>query len=156
MKIVFAADHRGYALKEELKKHFAGKGYEIEDVGALTPDEEDDYTDFAYPAAVGVAANPTGSRGIFLCGSGVGMDVVANKVKGIRATVGYSRESVAHARAHNDVNVITLAGDMLSVPEAVDIAETFLKTDFSNEARHARRLRKLAEIEERNFSKGNG
>ena len=150
MKIYLGADHRGFKLKEQLKKFLVEKGYEVEDVGAFEYEENDDYPDFAYGAALKIAADPSG-RGILLCGSGIGMDVVANKVKNIRATVAYSVESARHARANDDVNVITLAGDVLDLIPAQKIAEIFLTTPFSGEERHSRRLQKLAEIENRHL-----
>ena len=150
MIVYLAADHRGFSLKEELKKYLIGAGYEIEDVGAFEYNETDDYPDFAEKAALGVAKDAS-NRGIMVCGSGMGMDVAANKVKGIRATLAYSKESAAHARTNDDINVITLAGDVLSPEEAKEIVSTFLETEFSGEERHVRRLKKIEDIESQNF-----
>ena len=108
MKIFIGADHRGYPLKEALEAYLLEKGHTIEDKGAFELNPTDDYPDFAYPVAKAVAEDPS-ARGILLCGSGMGMDVVANKVRGVRATVGYSKDAIHHARAHDDINVITLA-----------------------------------------------
>jgi len=151
MKVILAADHRGFKLKEELKDFLTQEGYTVEDMGAFSEDSSDDFPDFAFPGAKNVAENPAENRGIFLCGSGMGMDVVANKVKGVRATVAYSLESTKHAREHDDVNVITLAADVLSFEEAKDISVAFLTTKLSTEERHHRRLEKIATIEEENF-----
>lgn len=146
MKVFLGADHRGFELKEVLKKSLQSAGYEVEDKGAFEKKQNDDYPDFAHPVARAVAVNP-GARGILLCGSGMGMDVVANKVKGVRATVAYSLESVVHARTNDDINVITLAADVMNVQQAQVIVELFLKTPFSNEERHLRRLAKITAIE---------
>ncbi|HEY4497205.1 MAG TPA: RpiB/LacA/LacB family sugar-phosphate isomerase [Candidatus Paceibacterota bacterium] len=151
MKIYLGADHRGFSLKEALKRALIRDGYGVEDVGAFVQDPNDDYPDFAYAVAQKVAKTPEENRGVLICGSGMGMDVVANKVKGIRATVAYSKESAAHARTNDDINIITLAGDVLSFDEAVKITDVFLKTPFSNEERHLRRLEKITKIEEENF-----
>lgn len=151
MKVFLAADHRGFKLKEELKTFLSQEGYMVEDVGAHQEDSDDDYPDFAYLGAKGVAQNLQENRGIFICGSGMGMDVVANKVKGIRATVAYSLDSTKHAREHDDVNVITLAADVLSLGEAQNMSLMFLTTSLSAEKRHRRRLNKIATIEEENF-----
>lgn len=113
-------------------------------------DPSDDYPDFAYPVAKAVAAD-SGARGILLCGSGMGMDVVANKVRGIRATVAYSPDSVVHARTHDDINIITLAADVLTPDEAKQMAELFLATELDPDERHARRLRKVAEVEAKEY-----
>ncbi len=149
--IYLAADHRGFKLKEELKRHLLDKGYEVEDVGAFAYNPTDDYPDFVYAAAVKIAEDPEKHRGIFICGSGMGMDIAANKIKGIRATVAYSKESAKHARTNDNVNVITLAGDVLNFGEAREIVDIFLTTEFSGEERHVRRLKKIEEIEEKNF-----
>ena len=146
-KVFIAADHRGYALKERLKTYLGNKGFVVEDKGAFEEDPNDDYPDFALPVARAVAADPE-SRGILLCGSGMGMDVAANKVRGVRATVGYSSESVVHARAHDDINVITLAADVENEADAERLADLFLATPFSGEERHVRRLEKIAAIED--------
>ncbi len=150
MKIVLAADHRGFKLKEDLEIFLKALGHEVEDVGTHDLAPEDDYMDFGYPAAQMVAAAP-GSKGIFICGSGMGMDIVANKVKGIRATVAYSKESAVHGASHDDVNVITLAADVLGDDEARDIVLAFLATPLMREERYVRRLRKITTIEDQNL-----
>ncbi len=150
MKIIVAADHRGFALKSALKEYLTTKGHDVEDVGAHVFDAEDDYPDFGYPAAHRVADIP-GAKGILICGSGMGMDVVANKVKGIRATIAYSPESAAHGAGYDGVNVITLAADMLTPEDAASIVEKFLTTPLMHEEKYARRIKKIAMIEEQNF-----
>lgn len=146
MKVYIGADHRGYRDKEVLKQYLIESGYAVEDKGAFEENPTDDYPDFAYPVAQAVA-NESESRGILLCGSGMGMDVVANKVRGVRATVGYSKEAIHHARAHDDVNVITLAADVLSESEVREYADIFLTTERDPAERHQRRLDKITRIE---------
>lgn len=150
MKIFLGADHRGFTLKNSLFKSLMARGHEVVDCGPHSLDKNDDYPDYAVKVAENVARNP-GSRGILLCGSGMGMDVAANKVRGIRATIGYGADAVTHARAHDDVNVLTLAADTLYPEEAEARAELFLMTPFSNDDRQLRRLRKIAAIEEKYF-----
>ena len=150
MRIVLAADHRGMKLKDELKAHLTGTGYEVEDVGAHTVNDEDDYPDFGYPAAQMVAAVP-GSKGIFICGSGMGMDIVANKVKGIRATVAYSKDGAVHGASHDGVNVITLASDVIGFDEAKEIVDAFLSTPLQREEKYVRRIQKITTIEDQNL-----
>lgn len=150
MKIVLAADHRGFKLKEDLKVFLMAHGHEVEDVGAHDIAPEDDYTDYGYPAAQMVAAAP-GSRGIFICGSGMGMDIVANKVKGIRATVAYSKEGAVHGASHDGVNVITLAADVLDEDEARSIVGAFLATPLTRAEKYIRRIQKITTIEDQHF-----
>ena len=147
MKILLAADHRGFDLKEMLKAYLAGRGHTVEDVGARSYDVEDDYPDFGYPAAQMVAASP-GAKGILVCGSGMGMDVVANKVKGVRATVVRSKDDAVHAAGRDGVNVITLAADTISPDLAKEIVEAFLTTPLMPQEKYARRLHKIAIIED--------
>ncbi len=151
MKIVLATDHRGFALKEELKKRLRDDGYDLEDVGAFAYKEDDDYPDFAVLGAQRIAEDTEGVRGIFICGSGMGMDVVANKIRGVRATVAYSPESAVHARANDNVNVITLAADTTDPDRAYEIVLAFLAASFSGEGRHIRRLKKIFALEKENF-----
>lgn len=150
MRIVLAADHRGFKLKEDLEIFLKALGHEVEDVGAHDLDPNDDYPDFGYPAALMVAAAP-GSKGILICGSGMGMDIVANKVKGIRATVAYSKDGAVHGASHDGVNVITLAADILEEDEARDIVLAFLATPLMREEKYIRRIQKIATIEDQHL-----
>ncbi len=151
MKIYIGADHRGFELKEKLKQFLAEKGYEVEDCGAFKYEATDDYPDFARQVAERVAGGPQASRGVLLCGSGTGMDTVANKVRGVRATIASSSQIARAARNDDDVNVISLPADFLGVGEAKEIAEVFLKTPFEAVERRVRRLQKIAEIEKQSF-----
>lgn len=150
MKVFIGADHRGFALKNFLAKRLAAQGHNVEDCGPARLDPEDDYPDYALRVARGVAGH-LGARGILVCGSGVGMDVVANKVRGVRATLGYSADEVAHGRARDDINVLALSADRLEPAEAEALAELFLMTPFGAAERDVRRQRKIAGIEAQNF-----
>lgn len=148
--LYLGADHRGYQKKEKLKAFLKERAISFEDLGAFEYNSEDDYPDFALAVARKVAENSEENRGILFCGSGMGMDVAANKVKGVRATVAYSKDSAEHARSNDNINVITLAADHLSFEEIQHIVTSFLETAFSGEERHIRRLKKIENIESEN------
>lgn len=149
--IYFAADHRGFKLKEELKKHLIERGYEVEDVGAFTYDRSDDYVDFAIAASEKIAQSPREHKGIFICGTGHGMDIVANKFRGLHAALCADVPSAVQSREHGDTNVLVLGADGLDSMRAEEIVDAWLATPFTGEDRHVRRLRKIEEIEKKNF-----
>ncbi len=122
------------------------RGFEIEDRGALAYDAADDYVDFARDAAEKIAADPSAHKGIFLCGSGHGVDMVANKFHGIRAALCWNTEVAKQSREHEDANVLVLPADWLDKQAAEEIMITWLGTHFSNKERHVRRLEKMSEI----------
>lgn len=149
--IYLAADHRGFKLKEELKKYLFEQGFETEDVGAFDYNQDDDYTDFARDASEKIAENPSLHKGIFICGSGHGMDMAANKFKGVRAALVFNREVAVQSREHEDANVLVLASDWLEPEKAKDLVTIWLGKQFDGAERNIRRLGKIEEIEERNF-----
>lgn len=149
--IYLAADHRGFKLKEELKKYLIEHRFEVEDVGAFTYDKTDDYADFARAACEKIVQNLSAHKGIFLCGSGHGVDIVANKYNGLRAALCFNKQIAAQSREHDDANVLALAADWVSPEEAKDIVIVWLGKQFSGEDRHVRRLKKIEEIEKKNF-----
>lgn len=149
MKIFIGADHRGYELKEKLKKWLADSGHEVVDQGAYTLDPKDDYTKFASNVAMQVAKDQN-ARGILACGSGVGVDVTANKFDGVRASIGSSPEQIELGRRDDDMNVLVIAAGFTTEGKAKDIVKKFLETEFSGEERHKRRLDDIAKIEETN------
>ena len=147
MKIAIGADHRGYELKERIKKLLSALQYEAIDVGTKG-DESVDYTDFAIAAAEKVASGEA-DRGILICGSGVGMSIAANKVRGVRAALAVSPEGAKLARAHNDANVLTLgAWQGADADQVLEIVRAFLATEFEG-GRHTRRVEKIREYEEK-------
>lgn len=151
MKIYIGTDHAGFDYKEAIKKSLVEAGYEVEDKGAFKYDENDDYPDFIYPVAQAVSEDPENRRGIVLGGSGQGEAMVANKVKGIRAVIGFSEWAVVQSRDHNDANVLSLGSRTMSQKEAVRLASLWLQTSFSNKDRHARRIEKIKSLENKLF-----
>ncbi len=141
LKIIIGSDHAGFALKEELKKAVAG----MKDIGT---DGEDsvDYPDFGARVARAVSSGAF-ERGILVCGSGVGMSIVANKFAGVRAALCTDVETARLSRMHNDANVLVLAGRRTDTKAAVAIAEVWLATPFEG-GRHERRIDKIRKIEE--------
>ena len=149
--IYLAADHRGFVLKEALKQLLINQKYPVEDMGAFRFDEADDYVDFARAALEKMADDPEVHRGIFICGSGHGMNIVADKYKEIRAAMGFNRYVAVQSRQHENANVLILAADWVKEKEARDIVSDWLNAEFTAEDRHVRRLMKITEIEKKNF-----
>ena len=137
MRIAIASDHAGYELKEHVKASLAAAGHDVVDVGPDS-DESVDYPVYAAPAARLVAEGDA-ERGVLVCGSGVGVSIVANKVPGVRAVNAHDAEEAQLARAHNDVNVVALSGRRLAGEQADAIVEAFLGGSFEG-GRHARRV----------------
>jgi ribose 5-phosphate isomerase B len=146
VKIYLGADHRGFELKEKIKTWLSE--YEVEDMGAYELDPKDDYTIFAEKVASMVADN--NGMGILLCGSGVGINVAANKFDRARASIGMSPEQVAAGRRDDDMNILVLAADYLNEKSSIEMVNTFLKTKFSGEERHKRRIKDIERIEANN------
>ena len=145
MKIVFASDHAGFELKNELVSFVAGLDFEVADLGPSSYDEEDDYPDFISLAAKQVSKNPDTVKGIILGGSGQGEAMVANRFPNVRAVVYYGGdlETVSLNREHNDANILSLGVRFISEEEAKAAVEIWLKTRFSEEKRHVRRIKKI-------------
>jgi len=148
-KVYLAADHRGFELKEKIFNYLVGMGLSVEDFGAYEYDPEDDYTIFAEKVA-SVVAKEKGSRGILICGSGVGVNVVANKFKGIRASLGKDPQQVEAGRRDDDMNILVLASDFTPYGEAEKMVDAFLKTKFDAKTRHKKRLEDIKRIESNN------
>ena len=147
MVVYLGADHRGFNLKEILKKRLVHESYEISDLGSHSYDEGDDYTGLAVLVATNVAANPASSRGVLICGSGAGVDIVANKFPKVRSVLGISPGQVRDARKDDDVNILSLASNFTKEEEALKMVQVFLETPFSGEERYRRRLGKIAVVE---------
>ena len=144
MKVYFAADHAGYAMKNTLAEYIRTLGYEVEDMGAFKQEPDDDYPDFVIPLAKRVA-DETGARGIIIGWSGQGEAMCANRVKGVRAAVYYGGppEVVSLSREHNNSNILSLGARLVSEENAKMAVRIFLETPFSDSPRHARRLAKF-------------
>lgn len=144
--IFLGTDHRGYELKEKIKFWLSGWGYEYEDMGAHEYNKDDDYPDFAIAVAEKVTANPD-NKGILICGSGIGVAIAANKIKGIRAGTAVKPEQVKASVNDEDLNILAISADYIGEAEAQEIIKTFLDTKFSGAERHIRRVNKIKELE---------
>ncbi|KKS65541.1 hypothetical protein A3A14_03460 [Candidatus Daviesbacteria bacterium RIFCSPLOWO2_01_FULL_43_38] len=147
--IYLGADHRGFELKERLRKRLIDEGLEVTDLGNNHLDPSDDYVDFAQRVAEATVGDSV-NRGVIFCGSGAGVDMVANKIDGVRSALVFDVARAKQAREHEDANVISLPADILDEESAWEITKTFLDTPFSNGERHIRRLQKLEEVEDAN------
>lgn len=140
--IYLGADHRGFELKQRIKKLLIDEGYEVTDLGNDHLDPNDDYVVFAKKVAQAVVGDPQ-NKGVLFCGSGAGMDMVANKVRGVRSALVFDVPRAIQAREHEDANVLSLPTDILDEEVTSQIVESFLNTQFSNEERHIRRIKDM-------------
>lgn len=139
--IAIACDHGGYDYKQLIMEHLADRGLEYRDFGAFTPDACD-YPDLAIPVAEAVASGEC-EKGILICGTGIGMSIAANKVRGVRAAVCGDSFSAKATREHNDANVLCMGARVISAAKALEITDIFIDTPFSGEERHVRRISKI-------------
>lgn len=147
MTVYIASDHAGFFLKEKVEAHLAKNGYKVEDVGNKVLDPADDYPQFAYSAATKVlGSDDPDAKAILLCGSGQGMCIAANRVRGIRASLCWDQDSARETRNDNDSNVLCVPARSLTEEQAFGIIDTWLKTPFSKAERHVRRLREIEEL----------
>ena len=142
--IVLAADHGGYLLKEEVKKHLDAKGIEYIDCGSFTG-ESVDYPDMAKLACEKIQSGEA-EKGIIFCGTGIGISIAANKMKGIRCCVCSDTFSAKYTRLHNDANVLAMGGRIVGPGLAIEMIELFLNTEFEG-GRHTGRVEKLMALE---------
>ena len=149
MQVYLGADHRGFRLKEKIKEWLNDWGYKFKDLGVYELDPKDDYT--LYAEKVGsIVSKEKGGRGILLCGSGVGVDVMANKFDGVRASVGKTPEQVKAGRNDDDMNILVIAADFTKEDEVKKMAKKFLETKFAGKARFKKRLQDIKKIEANN------
>jgi ribose 5-phosphate isomerase B len=146
MRVHIGGDHAAFDLKAELVRHLLEQGHDVVDHGPEVFDPEDDYPVAVLRAAMGVRSDE-GSLGIVLGGSGNGEQIAANKVEGIRCALAWTVETARLGREHNDAQVVSIGGRMVSVDDAKAIVDTFLSTPFSGEERHRRRLEMVARYE---------
>lgn len=146
MRVYIAADHAGFEFKAHLLKALTERGFEVIDVGAHEYDAADDYPPYCFEAASRVVADP-GSLGVVIGGSGNGEQIVANKVRGVRAALAWNLETAQLARQHNDANVVGIGARQHTAEEATAIVLAFLDTAFSGDERHTRRIAEIAEYE---------
>ena len=143
--ILIGSDHAGYLLKEKLKKYLEKNKYRFVDFGPFDKNEYD-YPDFALRVASQVAKSKN-RKGILICGTGTGMVVAANKVKGIRASMCYDKYSAKMAREHNNANILCLRARKFSYRNAINVFRVWINTRFSNKLRHKRRINKISRFE---------
>jgi ribose 5-phosphate isomerase B len=144
--IPIASDHAGYEMKQKLVAELSAMGYAPQDLGTSAPSSADDYPDYAHPLAREVSSGEV-KRGILLCGSGVGMDIVANRYPGVRAALAWEPEIAELSRKHNDSNVLVLPARFMTNENAIEAMKRWLKTDFEG-GRHERRVEKIDGAEE--------
>lgn len=148
MRIAVGADHAGYELKTEILNLLQGLGHNYRDFGPHEKEPGDDYPDFGVPVARAVA-NGEFDLGILICGSGVGMCILANKVRGIRAALCHDTFSARSSREDDNANILCLGARVIGVELAKEIVKTWLSAAFSGAERHKRRVRKVMGLEER-------
>ena len=144
MRIAVGSDHAGYELKQRVGPLLEGAGHEVVDVGTDSEDPAD-YPRYAAQAAR-MVADGSADRAVLVCGSGVGVSIVANKVEGVRAVNAHDPEEAEMSRRHNDANVLALSGRRLGTEDAGAIVERFLATEFEG-GRHERRVGQIAAVE---------
>ncbi len=145
--IYFGADHRGYKLKEALKIYLKELNFSFEDLGASEINFDDDYPDYAILVAKKVSEDPENNRGILICGSGVGVDVMANKFKGVRSALLFDAQQARMSRNDDNTNILSFAADFIPENSAKEILKIWLETPFSYLERHVRRVEKIKKIE---------
>jgi len=141
--ISLASDHGGFLLKEKVKAHLTEKGYEVKDFGCHDL-SSCDYPDYAKPAARAVA-DGTCEKGIVICTTGIGVSICANKIDGVRCALCSDPVTAKLTRLHNDTNVVAIGAGIVGELLAMDIIDTFLTTEFSNDPRHIRRVEKMVD-----------
>jgi len=149
MKIFLGADHRGYELKNKIGKWLFEMEYAYQDLGATHYDPNDNYPKYAEQVA-SLVVSTDGARGVLLCGSGVGVDIVANKFDGIRSSIGKSVGQIEMGRNDDDMNVLVIAADFTTEKEAKAMLIAFLETKFAGKEKYERRLQEIKEIEANN------
>jgi len=142
MNVFIGADHRGFELKEKIKPWLVALGHEVIDCGNTIYEKTDDYPDFSFAVADRVVGDAR-SRGIVICGSGVGVTIAANKVKGARCSTGISEEEVKLGREDDDLNMLAISANYTNEAKAKEMITAFLDTPFKGDERHTRRLHKI-------------
>lgn len=149
MKIAIGCDHAALKLKNDVIEKLRKEGYEVEDFG-IHEQKSVDYPDYALPVAEAVASGRA-DKGILICGTGIGMSIAANKVKGIRCALCSDTFSAHATREHNDANILAFGERVVGEGLAMDIVDAFLKTPFSGDDRHVKRIAKISAIEDKYF-----
>ena len=143
MTIFIGADHRGFELKNKLVEYLQNKNIRVEDLGNYEHEPEDDYPDYAQKVAQAVLQNPENFLGIVICGSGIGVCMAANRMKGIYCGMGVNGEHVKHGRQNDHINVLSLASDIVSQKESEEMIDAFINTQPNKKDKYTRRLQKI-------------
>lgn len=147
MKIYIGADHNGFRLRNDLLDYLKRAGYDVQDDGDMRLNPDDDFPIFAHKVVTDMlSSDDKNPRGILICGSGQGICMAANRFRGIRALLGYDRESVRVARNDDDANILCLPSRVFEKDVAYMLAETFLNTPFEAAPRYIRRIKELDDI----------
>ncbi len=144
--IYIGADHRGFELKEQLKVWLIEQGYEVEDVGNFMLDPDDDYVDPAIKVGEMIQGGVGSDRGILLCGSGHGVEMIANRFSKVRAILAFNSEVTKQGREHEDANVLAIPANWLTTEEAIERLEIFLQTEANPSERYVRRRNRMANM----------
>jgi len=149
LTVVLSADHGGFKYLAPIEKNLTAMGVKVQNLGPNQLDPNDDYPKYAFAVSQAVARALTADKrfGVLLCRSGAGMTIAANKVPGIRAMTATTARQVEHGREHDDINVLSLSADWLTLNQMWELIQVFLKTEFSNEKRHLRRMQQIADFE---------
>jgi len=148
--VVIGADHRGFKLKEFLKEELRENDFNIVDMGNVKYEKDDDYVEIGLEVAERVALKKI--RGILICGSGIGMSIIANKVKGIRAALVMNEKQARVAREHDDANILCLSADFINEEDNLEISKIFLNSLFSSEERYLKRVKLIKDYERTEIS----
>lgn len=146
MRIYLGADHRGFELKETLKSWLKENGYEVEDAGNHIFDPEDDFVDPAIKVGEMIEGSEERDRGILICGSGHGVDIVANRFPHVRAIIGFNREVTLQGREHEDANVLVIPANWVEMGEVQKRVELFLQTEANEDEKYVRRRNRIANL----------
>jgi ribose 5-phosphate isomerase B len=146
MKVFIGADHNGFEMKNQVREHLEHNGFDNEDIGAMTLDQDDDYPQYAFAVTAKVVGEEDPVFGILVCGSGQGMAIAANRVSGIRAALVWSPAEARSSRRDDDANVLVLPADMIDTDTALAIVDNFLHQKFSSEPKYRRRLEQIEDI----------
>lgn len=153
MKICLASDHAGFRLKERVREYLLGKKYEVEDMGTYS-EEPVSWSEYGAKAARRVSRDPDQTRGVIVCGSGIGMSIVSNKFRGVRAALCHTVSAAEMSRRHNNANVLNMGSRIIDETTALNILETWLNTAFDGK-RHQERLNFLHDVVENETFKPN-
>lgn len=143
MTIFIAADHRGFELKNKIIEYLHEKNIRIEDLGNYQYDPQDDYPDFARKVAQAVLQNTKEFFGIVICGSGVGVSIVANRFPGIRCAIGFKKDQIIHARQNDGINVLALPSDYIDFETTKEFIDVFLQTQPNPQEKYVRRIKQI-------------